>query len=122
MTLTTARPTRACSCSASTQGCSSSTPARSRTGSGSWLTRRTPSSRWWSSISKGVNYIDSQGAGKVGDILDLVRAHSAELRLARVKPKVLEVLRRDGVADRIGEENIHGNLFEASKDMALSGD
>ena len=34
-----------------------------------------------------------------------------------MKPAVLEVLRRDGVADRIGEENVHGNLFEASKDV-----
>ena len=41
---------------------------------------------------EGVNYIDSQGAEKVGDILKLTRAHSAELRLARVKPAVMEVL------------------------------
>ena len=34
-----------------------------------------------------------------------------------MKPAVLEVLRRDGVVDRIGEANIYGNLFEASKDM-----
>ena len=49
---------------------------------------------------EGVNYIDSQGSEKVGDILDLTRAFSAELRLARVKPAVLDVLRRDGVVDR----------------------
>ena len=51
---------------------------------------------------EGVNYIDSQGSGTVGDILDLVRSHCAELRLARVKPSVMDVLRRDGVVDRIG--------------------
>ena len=66
---------------------------------------------------EGVNYIDSQGAEKVDDILKLTGAHSAELRLARVKPAVMDVLRRDGVADRVGESNIHGNVFEASKDL-----
>ncbi len=70
---------------------------------------------------EGVNYIDSQGSDKVGDILDLVDPIRAELRLARVKPAVLDVLRRDGVVDRIGESNIHGNLFEASKDMVPAG-
>jgi sulfate permease, SulP family len=71
---------------------------------------------------EGVDYIDSQGAEKVGDILELARAHSIELRLARVKPSVMEVLRRDGVADRIGQPNIHGNVFEATRDLIPAGD
>ncbi len=66
---------------------------------------------------EGVNYVDSQGAEKLGDVLKLTRAHSAELRLARVKPAVMDVLRRDGFIDRIGESNIHGNVFEASRDL-----
>jgi len=70
---------------------------------------------------EGVNYIDSQGSGTLGDIVELARSHGAELRLARVKPSVLDVLRRDGVAQRIGEANIHGNVFEASKDLVESG-
>jgi SulP family sulfate permease len=65
----------------------------------------------------GVNYVDSQGAEKVGEILDLVGSHSAELRLARVKPAVMDVLVRAGVTERIGRENIHATLHEASKDM-----
>ncbi len=64
---------------------------------------------------EGVDYIDSQGAEKVGDILKLARSHSAELRLARVKPVVMDVLRRDGLVERVGESNICGNVFEASK-------
>ncbi len=71
---------------------------------------------------EGVDYIDSQGAEKVGDILELARAHSIELRLARVKPVVIDVLRRDGVADRIGRSNIHGNVFEATNDMLPTPD
>ena len=69
---------------------------------------------------EGVNYIDSQGSEKVGDVLTLARSHSVELRLARVKPAVLDVLRRDGVADRIGGSRIYGNVFEATKDLATA--
>ena len=35
------------------------------------------------------------------------------LHLARVKHQVLEVLRADGVAARIGNDHIHGNTHEA---------
>lgn len=69
---------------------------------------------------EGVNYIDSQGAEKIGDIMDLAKSHTIDLRLARVKPSVMAVLRRDGVADRLGESNIHGNVFEACKDVIRS--
>ncbi len=69
----------------------------------------------------GVNYVDSQGSGTLGEIVEMLQARSIELRLARVKPAVMEVLRRDGVVDRVGEGNIHGNVFEASKDM-VSGE
>ena len=65
----------------------------------------------------GVNYIDSQGSEALAAVFELLQGRSIELRLARVKPAVMEVLRRDGVAERIDERNIHGNVFEASKDM-----
>ena len=35
------------------------------------------------------------------------------LRLARVKPHVLAVLRADGVVERIGADHIHGNVHLA---------
>ncbi len=70
---------------------------------------------------EGVNYIDSQGSEKIGDILELTQAHSAQLRLARAKPGVMDVLRRDGVADRVGEANVFGNIFEATKDIVPRG-
>ena len=66
---------------------------------------------------EGVNYIDAQGSEKVGDILDLTRARSADLRLARVKPTVMDVLRRDGVVERVGDANFYGNVFEATRDL-----
>lgn len=65
----------------------------------------------------GVNYVDSQGSETLGALAEMLRARSIALRLARVKPAVMDVLRRDGVTDRIGEANVHGNVFEATKDM-----
>jgi SulP family sulfate permease len=35
------------------------------------------------------------------------------LRLARVKPQVLAVLRADGAVDRIGADHIHGDVHGA---------
>jgi hypothetical protein len=66
---------------------------------------------------EGVNYVDSQGSEKVGETFELVRARSIELRLARVKPAVMDVLRRDGVVDRVGESRFYGNVFEAARDF-----
>ncbi len=65
---------------------------------------------------EGVNYIDSQGSANVGAIVDLARNHDVALRLARVKPQVLEVLDRDGVVERLGATNVFGGVFEAVED------
>jgi SulP family sulfate permease len=65
---------------------------------------------------EGVNFIDSQGVDKVSEILDWATSHNIELRLTRVKTKVKEYLRRDAVIDRIGEDHIYGNVYEASSD------
>lgn len=65
---------------------------------------------------EGVNFIDSQGAYVLGVILDLATNRDIELRLTRVKTKVKEVLYRDGVITRIGENQIYGNVSEAVAD------
>ena len=65
---------------------------------------------------EGVNYMDSQGSEKVGDIAALTKNHDAVLRLARVKPHVLETLARDGVIARIGPDNVFPTVFEAVED------
>jgi SulP family sulfate permease len=62
---------------------------------------------------EGVNFIDSQGAEQLAAIHELVTSHDATLRLARVKPGVLAVLRADGFADRLGADHIHGNVHRA---------
>ncbi len=62
---------------------------------------------------EGVNFVDSQGAAKVSEILQLTEAAGVTLRLARLKPHVRAVLQADGVMDRIGAGRIHGNIDRA---------
>jgi sulfate permease, SulP family len=62
---------------------------------------------------EGVNFIDSQGAEQLAAIHRLVEGHGAALRLARVKPDVLVVLRADGFVERIGADHLHGNVHRA---------
>jgi anti-anti-sigma factor len=62
---------------------------------------------------EGVNFIDSQGAAKLTELHRLTQADGVTLRLARLKPQVMAVLRADGVVDRIGADHIHGNVHRA---------
>jgi anti-anti-sigma factor len=69
---------------------------------------------------EGVNFIDSQGSAKLTELHELTESQGVELRLARVKPNVLRVLRADGVVDRVGADHIHGNIYRAVQ-AQLSG-
>jgi SulP family sulfate permease len=62
---------------------------------------------------EGMDFIDSQGSAKLREILELTERAGVTLRLARVKPAVRELLRRDHVLDRIGGERIHGTIPQA---------
>jgi sulfate permease, SulP family len=62
---------------------------------------------------EGVNFVDSQGAAKLSELRELMKAQGVALRLARVKPNVLAVLQADGVIDRIGADHVHGNVHRA---------
>lgn len=62
---------------------------------------------------EGVNFVDSQGAAKLSELIELTDANDVELRLARLKLNVSTVLAADGVIDRIGPDRIHGNVFRA---------
>ena len=62
---------------------------------------------------EGVNFVDSQGAAKVAELYGLTEADGVTLRLARVKPQVLAVLRADGIIERIGTDHIHGSVHQA---------
>lgn len=61
----------------------------------------------------GMNFIDSQGTDALGDIVMLTQDAGVTLRLARLKPSVSATLERDGVLERIGADNIHGNVATA---------
>ena len=70
----------------------------------------------------GMDFIDSQGSAKMSEILNLTRQAGVTLRLARLKPPVREVLERDGVLGRIGDDKIHGNVDHAvNAQLAVSG-
>jgi anti-anti-sigma regulatory factor len=62
---------------------------------------------------EGIDFIDSQGSAKMGEVLELVNQAGVALRLARVKPAVEEVLKRDGILDRLGADRTHGNVHRA---------
>ena len=62
---------------------------------------------------EGIDFIDSQGSAKMREILELTEQAGVILRLARVKPAVREVLERNGVLDRIGDDKTHGNVDQA---------
>jgi sulfate permease, SulP family len=63
--------------------------------------------------AEGINFVDSQGSAKLGDVVTMAEEAQVSLRLARVKPQVRAVLERDGVLDRIGSDHVHGNVDKA---------
>ena len=62
---------------------------------------------------EGIDFIDSQGSAKMGEILELTKQSGITLRLARVKPAAYEILKRDGFFERIGGDRTHGNVYRA---------
>ncbi len=60
-----------------------------------------------------IPFIDSEGSAQLGEIVELARGHGIDVRLARVKPTVLDVLARDGVHDTIGADHIHDDVNQA---------
>jgi anti-anti-sigma factor len=62
---------------------------------------------------EGVDFVDSQGAAKLTELHEAAATEGVTLRLARVKPPVLDVLELDGVAGLYGRRMIHRTLNEA---------
>ena len=60
-----------------------------------------------------VDFIDSQGSAKLHEILALTEQADVTLRLARVKPSIGDVLRRDGVLERLGDEAAYLSVAQA---------
>jgi sulfate permease, SulP family len=70
----------------------------------------------------GMDFIDSQGSAKLRELLELTEQAGVTLRLARVKPAIRELLRRDHALDRIGGERIHGNIRQAVEAQVVAAD
>ena len=71
---------------------------------------------------EGIDFIDSQGSAKMREILDLTEQAGVALRLARIKPAVRELLARDGVLDRIGDDQTYDEVDHAvAAQMAKPG-
>ncbi|TCM47615.1 SulP family inorganic anion transporter [Kribbella sp. VKM Ac-2568] len=64
---------------------------------------------------EGVNFMDSQGAATMDDVLRLAEDAGLALRLARLKPAVRAVLERDGFIARLGADRVHGDVYRAVK-------
>ena len=63
----------------------------------------------------GINFMDSQGAATMDDVLRLAEDAGLALRLARLKPAVRAVLERDGFIARLGADRVHGDVYRAVK-------
>jgi sulfate permease, SulP family len=70
---------------------------------------------------EGIDFADAQGTSKLGEILELTKQAGVTLRLARLKPAVHELLRRDGFLDRIGNGRTHGNVHRAVEAQLSEG-
>jgi len=62
---------------------------------------------------EGVDFVDSQGAAKLAELLEFAESSQIDFRLARVKPSVAVVLEKDGVLTRLGPDRVHGNVHRA---------
>jgi sulfate permease, SulP family len=62
---------------------------------------------------EGVDFVDSEGAAKLAEILDFAESAGIQLRLARLKPAAARVLEKDGVLERFGADRVHGNVHRA---------
>jgi anti-anti-sigma factor len=59
---------------------------------------------------EGVDFVDSQGAATLAEILDFVEGAGVRLSLARVKPSVGKVLATDGVLERLGADGVQDGI------------
>ena len=71
---------------------------------------------------EGVNFTDSQGADAVMKLVETGEGVGVEVRLARVKHRVYEVLERDGVVERIGEDHFYPTVYDAASDYLPIGE
>ena len=64
---------------------------------------------------EGIDFIDSQGSAKMGEILELTNQAGVTLRLAHVKPAVQEVCGATGSSIASARAGLTGTLIEPSR-------
>ena len=104
------RRTRATPSCDSTAACSSRPPKRSTSASATLVQDADPPLRAVVLDMEGVDFVDSQGAAMLAEILDFTESADVRMSLARVKPAVAQVLGSDGVLDRLGPDRVHASL------------
>ena len=60
-----------------------------------------------------VNFMDSQGAGELGRMVDVAADRDITVDLARVKAEVREILVADRFVERIGDDHVHASVDDA---------
>jgi high affinity sulfate transporter 1 len=68
---------------------------------------------------EGVDFIDIEGADTIKSIAEAGNQRNIDVYLARVKPQVAEVLKRDGILDVMPKEHFHSDIAAAVR-MHLS--
>jgi SulP family sulfate permease len=68
-------------------------------------------------IGSGINFIDVAGAELLAQEADAQRAAGGALYLCNLKPNVVDVLERTGLADRIGRDRIFATKDEAIRSI-----
>ena len=62
---------------------------------------------------EGVDFIDVEGADTIKSVAEAGKERGIDLHLARVKPQVAEVLKRDGILDVMPREHFHADIASA---------
>jgi SulP family sulfate permease len=65
-----------------------------------------------------VPFVDSTGSNNFKAVIKTIKHNHTRILLSGVNPTVLEDLRKSGIAEMIGEENIY-DLFDKARDAAL---
>ncbi|MGM0418038.1 MAG: SulP family inorganic anion transporter [Thermodesulfobacteriota bacterium] len=65
----------------------------------------------------GINDVDASGEESIGLMIDRVRASGVEISFSGLNEKVLSVFKNTHLYEKIGEENIYGNVHDAIEDV-----
>ncbi|MCP4603167.1 MAG: STAS domain-containing protein [Proteobacteria bacterium] len=68
-------------------------------------------------VGNGISDVDSSGEEIIGQIVDEVRRQGYKLSFTALRDPVLDVMSRTGLIEKIGKENLYGNVHMALDDI-----